>query len=136
MWVNTNTLTWELIGTVMWVNTNTLLWELIGTVMWVYTNKPTWELNRYRQTRPDQTRRHLNLPLLLLLLRGGTSPQTPPTRCWVLADYSCSCTPSTSRAMRLRPVLENCSKLLTTDKEPWFDSSTASSLAAAHGAHS
>ncbi len=22
----------------MWVNTNTLTWELIGTVTWVYTN--------------------------------------------------------------------------------------------------
>ncbi len=55
--VNTNTLTWELIGTVTWVNTNTLTWELIGTVMWVYTNKPTWELNRYGpdRTGPDQT---------------------------------------------------------------------------------
>ncbi len=53
MWVNTNTLTWELIGTVTWVNTNTLIWELIGTVTWVYTNKPTWELNRYG--RPDRT---------------------------------------------------------------------------------
>jgi hypothetical protein len=52
-WVNTNTLTWELIGTVTWVNTNTLTWELIGTVTWVYTNKPTWELNRYG--RPDRT---------------------------------------------------------------------------------
>ena len=30
-WDNTNTLTWELIGTVTWVNTNTLKWELIGT---------------------------------------------------------------------------------------------------------
>ncbi len=53
--VNTNTLTWELIGRVMWVNTNTLLWELIGTVMWVYTNKPTWELNRYGPDRTDRT---------------------------------------------------------------------------------
>ncbi len=50
-WVNTNTLMWELIGTVTRVNTNTLTWELIGTVMWVYTNTLTWELNRYR--RPD-----------------------------------------------------------------------------------
>ncbi len=51
-----NTLTWELIGTVLWVNTNTLTWELMGTVTWVYTNKPMWELNRYRGlTRPDQT---------------------------------------------------------------------------------
>ena len=38
MWVNTNILTWELIGTVTWVNTNTTLdntltWELIGTVL-------------------------------------------------------------------------------------------------------
>ncbi len=32
----------------MWVYTNTLTWELIGTVMWVYTNTLTWELNRYR----------------------------------------------------------------------------------------
>ena len=55
MWVNSITLTWELIGTVTWVNTNTLTWELIGTVTWVYTNKPTWELNRYRRTRPDRT---------------------------------------------------------------------------------
>jgi hypothetical protein len=46
-WVNSNTLTWELIGTVTWVNTNILTWELIGTAMWVYTKKPTWELNRY-----------------------------------------------------------------------------------------
>ena len=52
-WVNSNTLTWELTGTVTWVNTNTLSWELIGTVMWVYTNKPTWELNRYGRTGPD-----------------------------------------------------------------------------------
>ncbi len=50
-WVNTNTLMWELIGTVMWANTTILTWELIGTVTWVYTNKLTWELNRYR---PDQ----------------------------------------------------------------------------------
>ncbi len=66
MWVNTNTLTWELIGTVTWVNTNTLLWELIGTVMWVYTNKPTWELNRYGgpdRTGPDRTGHHLNLSI-------------------------------------------------------------------------
>ena len=60
---NTNTLMWELIGTVTWVNTNTLMWELIGTVMWVYTNKPTWELNRYRRTGPDQTRHPLNLSI-------------------------------------------------------------------------
>ncbi len=60
-WVNSNTLTWELIGTVTWVNTNTLTWELIGTVTWVYTNKPTWELNRYG--RPDQTGHPLNLSI-------------------------------------------------------------------------
>jgi len=56
-WVNTNTLTWELIGTAMWVNTNTLMWELIGTVTWVYTKTLTWELNRYRpdRTGPDRT---------------------------------------------------------------------------------
>ena len=51
MWVNTNTLTWELIGTDTWVNTNTPTWEIIGTVTWVYTNTLTWELNMYR--RPD-----------------------------------------------------------------------------------
>jgi hypothetical protein len=62
MWVNTNTLTWELIGTVMWVNTNTLTWELIGAVTWVYTNKPTWELNRYRR-RTRRTRHPLNLSI-------------------------------------------------------------------------
>ena len=59
MWVNTNTLMWELICTVTWVNTNTHTWELIGTVTWVYTNTLTWELNRYRQkdqTGPDRTR--------------------------------------------------------------------------------
>ncbi len=32
MWDNTNTIMWELMGTVTWVNTNTLTWELIGTV--------------------------------------------------------------------------------------------------------
>ncbi len=53
MWVNSNTLTWELIGTVTWVDTNTLTCEPIGTVTWVYINKHTWELNRYG--RPDRT---------------------------------------------------------------------------------
>ncbi len=32
MWDNTNTIKWELMGTVTWVKTNTLTWELIGTV--------------------------------------------------------------------------------------------------------
>ena len=32
MWDKTNTIMWELMGTVMWVKTNTLTWELIGTV--------------------------------------------------------------------------------------------------------
>ena len=69
------------------------------------------------------------------------------TRCLVLAGCSCSrlCsrTPSSSLAMRFLPVSDDCSKLLTTglaplllDKEPWFDSSIGSSLAAAHGADS
>jgi len=44
--------------------------------------------------------------------------------------------------MRFRSVSEDCSNLLKDwhtlllDKEPWFDSSTGSSLAAAHGADS
>ena len=55
-WVNTNTLTWKLIGTVTWVNTNTLMWELIGTVTWVYTNTLTWELmGTDDRTGPDKT---------------------------------------------------------------------------------
>ena len=45
MRVNTNTLMWELMGTVMWVNTTTLTWVLIGKVTWVNTYKLTWELN-------------------------------------------------------------------------------------------
>ena len=49
MCVNTNTLTWELSGTVTWVNTNTTLdntltWELICTVTRVNTNTLSWEL--------------------------------------------------------------------------------------------
>ncbi len=46
-WVYTNTLHWELIGTVTWVYTNTLTWELIGKdngLTWVYTNTHTWEI--------------------------------------------------------------------------------------------
>ena len=60
------------------------------------------------------------------------------------------CTPISSEKVeptnlsnRFRAVSDDCSKLLTTglaplllDKEPWFDSSTGSSLAAAHGADS
>ena len=55
-WVDTNTLTWELIGTLTWVNTNTITWELIGTVTWVYTNTLTWELIGIDRTRPDPDR--------------------------------------------------------------------------------
>jgi len=37
--------------------TDTLTWELIGTVTWVYTNTLTWELNRYRPDRTGRTDR-------------------------------------------------------------------------------
>ena len=51
---------WELIGKdngLTWVYTNTLTWELIGTVTWVYTNTLTWELNRYGRMTTDDRRR-------------------------------------------------------------------------------
>jgi len=66
--------------------------------------------------------------------------------CWLVAlvfAVVLALPPGSSLAMCLHPVLDDCSKLLTRglacfvlDKEPWFDSSTGSSLAAAHGADS
>ncbi len=49
----------------MWVNTNTLTWELICTVTWLNTTTLTWELNRYR---PDRTGQHQRTTMRNILI--------------------------------------------------------------------
>ena len=130
MWVYTNSPTWELIGN------NTPTWRkriwYVGTVTSVYTNTLTRELNRYR---PDQVALVLAFVLLLLLA----------VWCWLVALVLVFVL--APPAPLLQCVFAQCQIIfpnfslqdwhaLLLDKEPWFDSSTGSSLAAAHGADS